>query len=135
MIITLILTTFSILAIQKVGNLNNISNINKDKLNLIKQNLEKQSLIIEIGDLECVNNICECQVYLDGIIDKKYEVIQKKCFEMDKVLRRCLNKVEKTDEELRKEIDNQILDDIDNYYDEISKSKVIKAVGGSLELK
>ena len=107
--------------------------LDKSKLDTIKSELGKSKIEISISNFEWEGYTCTARIYLSGLIDEDYRINRYKCTKYNKD-GNCIEKAERTEKELRDEINNRVIDKLDNYYDEITKSKAIKQ-GGILEIK
>ena len=112
--------------------INTSKTISQDKLNLIKSVNNLSNVNIQISDIICLDNTCKTKAYLSNVIDKEIEINRFKCVEKN-IRERCIRRAEKTDTELRNEIDNIILDELDNYAERINKESIKS--GGILTIK
>jgi len=112
--------------------INTSKTIDKDKLSLIKSVNNLSDVNVQISDIVCTDNKCKTNVYLENIIDKEIGLNRFKCIEKN-TRERCIKRAEKTENELRNEIDNIILDELDNYAEKINKEDIKS--GGVLNIK
>jgi hypothetical protein len=111
--------------------LNTQKTLSKEKLDLIKAETKLGNVEVRISDTECFNQVCNIKV--TGFINKEYEINYIKCTNYDYKNHQCLEQRKKNETEIRAEIDNFVLNDIDNYAEELIKEK--KSTGGILEIK
>ena len=112
--------------------INTSKTIDKTRLSLIKSTNNLSSVQVQISDINCLNNKCITHAYLENVINKEIGINKFKCVLKDK-RERCIKRIEKTSAELRAEIDNIILNELDNYADKLIKEEV--KTGGILEIK